>query len=84
MNDFRKKLLYQSWHRGCKETDVVIGPFAEDFLPVASEEAVQLFTTLLAEDDWDIWQWITRPETTPERYHGLLEQIRRFQQQRVA
>ena len=76
MNDQRKRILYQSWHRGCKETDVVLGPFAEAFLPECSEVEFEAFVALLLEDDWDIWHWITHhPEATPAKHQPMISQI---------
>jgi antitoxin CptB len=76
MNDERKRILYQSWHRGCKETDVVLGPFAEAFLPECSEADLALFIALLNEDDWDIWHWITHhPEATPGPHQSIFSRI---------
>jgi antitoxin CptB len=75
MNDARKKMLYQSWHRGCKETDVVLGPFAEAFLPQCSDEELDAFTVLLDENDWDIWHWLTNAGTAPAAHATMVERI---------
>lgn len=82
MEALRKKLLYQSWHRGCKETDGVLGPFAETFLPHCLAEELAAFEALLEEDDWDIWHWLTVPGTAPERHTGFIDRIRDFQHNR--
>ncbi|MGL9725875.1 MAG: succinate dehydrogenase assembly factor 2, partial [Wolbachia sp.] len=29
---FRRKLMYRSWHRGCKETDILLGYFALQYI----------------------------------------------------
>ena len=76
MNPERKKILYQSWHRGCKETDVVLGPFAEQFLPICGEGELKAFIALLDEDDWDIWHWFTtHPTHTPEKHKSMIDMI---------
>ena len=31
--NLRKKLIYQSWHRGMRENDFLLGAFADAFLP---------------------------------------------------
>lgn len=84
MDDARKKMLYQSWHRGCKETDVVLGPFAEVFLPQCSDHELAAFTTLLDENDWDIWHWITHPGSAPSPHHTMVDRIIAFQHKRTA
>ncbi len=76
MTPERKRILYQSWHRGCKETDVVLGPFAEIFLPDCSEAELAAFVALLDEDDWDIWHWITHhPQETPAQHLAMMSEI---------
>lgn len=75
MDDLRKKILYQSWHRGCKETDVVLGPFAEGFLPSCNQADLDTFIALLQEDDWDIWQWITQPKSAPAQHYAIISAI---------
>lgn len=84
MNDSRKKMLYQSWHRGCKETDVVLGPFAEVFLPQCNDAELAAFTTLLDENDWDIWHWITNQGTAPAQHAAMIDRIVEFQHKRTA
>jgi len=79
MNDARKRLRYQSWHRGCKETDDILGPFADHYLPDCSDEQAKEFAALLTEDDWDIWRWLSSGQPMPPEHRALLEHIRSFQ-----
>ena len=51
MDDFRKKLLFRSDHRGIKEMDIILGAFARDFLPTASENEVAAYADILNESD---------------------------------
>ena len=60
-NDIRiRRIRYRSWHRGCKETDVILGNFADQCLytldPITE---LDLYETLLDEQDVDIWNWLT-------------------------
>lgn len=70
-----KRLLYRSWHRGCKETDIVLGNFAERHLQALAPEMLDTYEALLEENDWDIWGWITG-EDAPEPYGNLLNHIK--------
>lgn len=73
MNDIRlKRLTYRSWHRGCKETDLILGRFADLHLASASPKLLDAFERLLDEDDADIWAWLTGKEA-PEEYRAVLE-----------
>ena len=79
MDNYRKRLRHQSWYRGCKETDSILGIFADDFLPNCSDDEAAAFEALLNEDDWDIWRWLTGEQPMPKEHQKLLARIRAFQ-----
>lgn len=81
MDNTKKRLRYQSWHRGCKETDDILGPFADAWLPDAPNVAA--FEALLAEDDWDIFHWLTGENPAPAQHSAMIKLIQQFQAQRV-
>ena len=74
-----KRLLYRSWHRGCKETDLILGHFCEHFVKTMSDETITTLEELLDEDDVHIWDWLTykKPSTRAE-YEPILAQLRDF------
>ena len=53
-----KRLRYRSWHRGCKETDLILGRFADGGLSTLPEPMLTVYEQLLDENDADIWDWI--------------------------
>ena len=63
-----KKLIYRSAHRGCKEMDVILGPFAEQELAGLSAEDVKRYEKFIEEDDWDIYAWVSGKLDMPEEY----------------
>jgi succinate dehydrogenase flavin-adding protein (antitoxin of CptAB toxin-antitoxin module) len=63
-----KRLIYQSWYRGCKETDRLLGHFAKAHLEELDDQELDDFEALLAEDDHDIFRWLTGKGTIPEKY----------------
>ena len=65
-----KKLHYQSWHRGCKETDILFGRFADEVLPTLSDADIDLYERLLDEQDSDLWSWFTGRTEVPEIYRN--------------
>lgn len=72
-----KRLEYRSWHRGCKETDLVLGSYCRARLTGMDEEKMALFEAFLDEDDADIWQWLTGKTPCPKAaYAGLLEELK--------
>ena len=74
-----KRLRYQSWHRGCKETDVVLGNYCDAHLEGLSDEELDLYEAFLEEDDYDIWQWIAYDkQPTNASYKELIHKLRHF------
>jgi antitoxin CptB len=71
-----KKLLYRSTHRGCKETDFLIGGFAQKKLGEIGD--LELFSKFLDEDDLKIYDWILGKVDVPEAYVALIEEIQQF------
>ena len=53
-----KRLRYRSWHRGWKETDLILGQFADENLGNMDAATVDVYEKLLDENDADIWDWL--------------------------
>jgi len=61
-----KRLLYQSWYRGCKETAKLLGQFARDRIEQFNDSELDELEAIMNEQDWDIWNWISGKEPLPE------------------
>jgi len=61
----RKRLLYQSAHRGTKESDLLLGAFAAAYLAGFTPQQLDQFEQLLAENDAVLFDWITGRQTPP-------------------
>ncbi len=68
-NNRIKRLIYQSTHRGCKETDLLLGDFAVAHLANLSEQEVDLYEQFILENDWDIYAWLTGTSPLPPHYN---------------
>jgi len=66
-----KRLHYRSWHRGCKETDLVLGHFADHKMSQLPADMLAIYELLLDENDADIWGWLTG-KPAPAEYSALL------------
>ena len=66
LNITRKRLFYNSWHRGCKETDLLLGKFAEKHLNSFNYEELMLYQEFLNQADSDIFNWMTRKSPLPQ------------------
>lgn len=75
-----KRLRYRSWHRGCKETDLILGGYCDRHLDGMEAAELALCEALLEEDDSDIWAWLTEKSQSPKsEYEPLLAKMRNFQ-----
>ena len=63
----RKRLIFRSWHRGCKETDLVLGRFCDRYINDFNEADLARFDAILEEDDADLYKWLTGALPIPER-----------------
>ena len=57
---------YQSRKRGILEMDLLLSTFAAKQLPLFTKAELQAYDTLLDENDWDIYYWITEEQPIPE------------------
>jgi len=70
-----KRLVMRSTHRGIKEMDIILGRFAAEDLPDLDAETLDLYDGLLAENDQDLYQWVTGQTPPPEAFDALIRRI---------
>jgi antitoxin CptB len=66
----RRRTLFRSWHRGMKETDLIMGPFADAMIDKLSDAELDEFERLMEAPDPDLYRWIARGEPPPAEYQG--------------
>ncbi len=72
-----KRLNYRSWHRGCKETDLVLGTYCAQRIAALDDQKLAQFEAFLDEDDSDIWAWLTEKKPCPKpEFEPLLGELR--------
>ena len=64
----RKKLRFRAWHRGIKEADLMMGRFADAYLPQFGAEELGQFSALLEEQDLDVYGWVIGRDPVPEEH----------------
>ena len=75
----RKRLKFRAWHRGMKEVDLVLGPFADAHVDGLNSEELDTFELLLSVPDNDLYDWLCERSTPPDRHRTkLYEQIHNF------
>ncbi len=61
----RKKLLYRSWHRGCKEIDILLGNFAMEFIDCFTDYELKEYEKIVNLDDYELYCYITGKQAIP-------------------
>jgi antitoxin CptB len=76
----RKRLRYQSWHRGCKETDVILGHFCDQHIESLDAKGLKRFEEILDQDDADLYRWLTGEQDVPTdiQANPILQQLLKF------
>ncbi|MYE02560.1 MAG: succinate dehydrogenase assembly factor 2 [Alphaproteobacteria bacterium] len=62
----RKRLRFRAWHRGTKEADLLLGPFADAHLDGLDADGLSCFEALLARSDPEIMDWMTGAAEPPD------------------
>lgn len=74
-----KKLKFRAWHRGFREADLILGPFADQHLAGFGEAELDAFEALIEHPDHDLYDWIVGRAAPPASADGaMLERLRRF------
>jgi len=60
-----RRMRYRAWHRGTREMDLMLGPYADAKLPAMSAIELDRFEVLLEEMDTDLLDWLMGNLPTP-------------------
>ncbi len=64
----RRRILFRCWHRGMRETDILIGRFADAEIAGMTEAELAELEDLLEVGDHDIFGWLTGEQEVPPAY----------------
>ena len=70
-----KRLRMRSMRRGIKEMDLILSAYADAHLDGHSDAELAEYDALLAENDHDIYGWITGHLQAPAHYSSLMNAI---------
>ena len=74
-----KRLKYRSFYTGTKETDLILGNFAEKYLHTLELEQLDDYEELLKIEDPRLYKWITGKEEAPGAFQTtVLDLIKEF------
>lgn len=77
----RRKLLFRSWHRGMRETDLILGTFADAEIGTLTEAEIDQYEGLLDIPDTELLPWITGERSIPAEHDtAILRRVLAFRQ----
>ncbi|MFI0394741.1 FAD assembly factor SdhE [Paracoccus jiaweipingae] len=84
-----KRLRMRSWRRGMKEMDLILGPWSDGPLADLSDADLDIYETILSENDQDLYLWLTarvsgRDDRGPAALAPMLDPIADFAAARLA
>ena len=65
-----RMIRYRAWHRGIRETDLILGPFADQRVETLTPAQLEDFEALLEQPDQLLYAWITGEEDPPQEVLG--------------
>ena len=75
----RKRLLFRSGHRGMRELDLILGPFADAEIASLNERELEQYEYLLTINDTDLLPWLMGERPAPADVDPtILNRIRIF------
>jgi len=75
----QKRALYRSWHRGTRELDEILGPFAERHVDAMTGAQLDQFEILLERPDPELFSWFIEREPVPHEHQSdILSMILAF------
>ena len=76
----RKRLHFRAWHRGTKESDLLLGRFADQNLATMSVEDLADFEQILDRIDPELLDWLTGREPVPANLRSpVLDRLLAFE-----
>jgi antitoxin CptB len=73
----RKRLLFRSWHRGTRESDLILGRFAEVYLADFDTSQLDRYEALLECADADLFDWLSGRAPLPAAQdHDVMRLLR--------
>lgn len=68
----RRRILFRVWHRGTREMDLIMGPFADAHLPALTDAELAELEELIDVPDQDLFAWATDAAPIPADHDGPL------------
>ncbi len=76
----QKRLMHRSRYRGVKESDLLFGQFAANWLRLLNDAQLDRYEALLDAPDQDLLAWIYGREAVPAHHdHDVFQMLKNFE-----
>jgi antitoxin CptB len=80
-----RRLRYRSWHRGTREMDLLLGPYADGHLGELDEAGLESYERLLELPDPQLFAWFAgQTAVPPEAESPALRRVMEYCRRRTA
>lgn len=77
-----RRLKFRAWHRGFREADLILGPFADTHAHLLNPSQIEEFERLMEAPDHDLYNWIVERDPTPPEMDGeIMRMLKAFRDQ---
>jgi antitoxin CptB len=77
----RRKLLFRAWRRGVRETDLIVGRFADAHIDTLDAASLDDFERLIEASNAELYAWVIDAERVPADFDtAVLAKLRAFHQ----
>lgn len=74
-----KRLRYRSHYTGTKETDIILGGFADRHLADLSADQLDRFEAIVATPEPDVYMWISGRKPVPDEFdNDVMSMLKSF------
>jgi antitoxin CptB len=75
----RRRLLFRAWRRGVRETDLIVGRFADAYIDKFDDGALDNFERLIEAPNASLYAWVVGSEAVPHDFDtDVLRQLIAF------
>ena len=75
----RRRLLFRAWRRGVRETDLIVGRFADAYIETFDDAGLDDFERLIEAPNAALYAWVVGSESVPADYDtAVLAKLKAF------
>ena len=79
LDERRRRILFRAWRRGVRETDLIVGRFADVYIGTLDEPSLDDFERLIEVPNSDLYAWVSGEGDIPANYDtAVLRQLKSF------